>query len=175
MQKEAAGTAGRVQNIPVMLRLHHFYCKLYNGARREILTEISFEKAVHELLKRNAFHIEVGFAQVHCLQVRYDRAQYPIIDLDGVREHLGVFYLLLIVEIVDPFGQLGRGFMSFDLELVGLAFLPWLLFIADFDKYEFAELAKSGRWRQPAAAPKRIVAFLDSSNQKHTYQLNERR
>ena len=68
-------------------------------------------------------------------------------------------------EIVDPFGQLGRGFMSFDLELVGLAFLPWLLFIADFDKDEFAELAKSGRWRQPAAAPKRIVAFLDSSNQ----------
>lgn len=55
--------------------------------------------------------------------------------------------------------------MGLDLELVGLAFLPGLLLVADFDKDELAELAKGGRRRKTASAPKRIVAFLDGCDQ----------
>ena len=97
--------------------------------------------------------------------MRNYRSKNTVINLNRLRKHLGIFYLLLVIQRIDSLREFRRRLMRFNLELIGLTLLSRLLLVADFNKDKFAKLAKSSGRRKTTTAPQSLMTLFDRCNQ----------
>ena len=77
--------------------------EFHNAARGEVLPEAAPEKRIHKGFKSAAFAVEVGFTQIHVLQIA-DNGAYPLGgEADIVFKYFGIFQTAFFVEGIDAF------------------------------------------------------------------------
>src|SRR5437773_2496576 len=121
-----------------MLWWHHFDGEGDQFSRREILTEVSFEKAVHELLERDTFCVEISFIKTNAFQVGDDGSENWIVYSDCVVKHTWLASLFYRVKLTNPTREAMTGFVCFDLKLIWRACSSRCLLITNLDENDLA-------------------------------------
>ena len=73
-----------------MVRCNHVNHKLNDLARREKLSNFTFEKIAQESFKSNTFHIQIGLVEANPLQVIDNGKQSVFINFNILCKHLWV-------------------------------------------------------------------------------------